>query len=138
MCKHVTQDCALYNLLKARRNLAHRHFRPKLFCTPRTSYGADYYGVKQNKAGYNNVLGIIDLASGNLILNAVKQRTAANTTHVVFNEIVARKGVPLLFHSDAAKEFLSTAMKALSAVLGMKQTDTCAHNPKSNAKIERV
>ena len=138
MCRHVTDMCPLCNLLKARMRHAHRHFRPKLFCTPRTCYGADYYGVKQNKQGYNNILGIIDLSDGHLVLSAVKQRTAANTAHVLFNDIVVRKGVPMLFHTDAAKEFLSTAMKALSAVLGIVQTNTLAHNPKSNAKIERV
>ena len=118
--------------------LTHRHFRPKLFCTPHTSYGADYYGVKQNKQGYNNILGIIDLCNGNLVLHAAKHRTAAVTAHALFHEIVVRKGVPLLFHSDAAKEFLSKAMKALSSTLGIQQTSTLAHNPKSNAKIERV
>ena len=117
---------------------AHKHFRPKLFCTPRTAYGADYYGVAQNKQGYNNILGIIDLSDGHLVLKALKSRTAANTAHTLFYEIVVRKGVPMLFHSDAAREFLSTAMKALSATLGIAQTSTLAHNPKSNAKIERV
>ena len=43
-----------------------------------------------------------------------------------------------MFHTDAAKEFLSVAMKALSATMGIVQTNTLAHNPKSNAKIERV
>ena len=137
-CREVTRLCPLCNLLKARARHAHKHFRAKLFCTPRTAYGADYYGVKQNKEGYNNILGIIDLSDGHLVLSAVKNRTAANTAHVVFHEIITRKGVPLLFHSDAAKEFLSTAMKALSTTLGMRQTNTLAHNPKSNAKIERV
>ena len=137
-CKHVNDMCALCNLLKARMRHAHKHFRPKLHCTPRTSYGADYYGVKQNKQGYNNILGIIDLSNGHLVLKALKARTAANTAHTLFYDIVAKKGVPMLFHSDAAKEFLSTAMKALSATLGIAQTSTLAHNPKSNAKIERV
>jgi len=137
-CKHVVEKCALCNLLKARMKLAHRHFRPKLFCTPRTAYGADYYGVKQNKQGFNNILGIIDLSNGHLVLNAVKERNAANTAHTLFYEIVTRKGVSLLFHSDAAKEFLSVAMKSLSSTLGIVQTNTLAHNPKSNAKIERV
>jgi len=137
-CKHVNDTCALCNLLKARMRHAHKHFRPKLFCTPRTAYGADYYGVRRNKQGYNNILGIIDLASGHLVLKPLKSRSAANTAHTLFYDIVAKKGVPMLFHSDAAKEFLSTAMKALSATLGIAQTSTLAHNPKSNAKIERV
>ena len=71
-CKHVTEMCALCNLLKARKRLTHKHFRPKLFCTPRTAYGADYYSVVQNKQVYNNILGIIDLADGHLVLAPVK------------------------------------------------------------------
>ena len=72
LCHEVVKECALCNLLKARMKHAHRHFRARLFCQPRTSYGADYYSVKQNKQGYNNILGIIDLSTGNLILRAVK------------------------------------------------------------------
>ena len=138
VCEYVNDMCALCNLLKARMRLAHKHFRPKLHCKPRTSYGADYYAVVQNKEGYNNILGIIDLANAFLVLSAVKKRSGANTAHVVFYEIVVRKGVPQLFHSDAAKEFIGTAMKALSTILGFKMTNTLAHNPKGNAKIERV
>ena len=137
-CKHVTDDCALCNLLKARMKLAHKHFRAKLFCTPRTAYGADYYAVKANKEGFCQILGMIDLSIGYLSLSALKKRTAANTAHELFYEIVVRKGVPLLFHSDAAREFLSTAMKSLSVTLGIVQTSTLAHNPRSNAKMERV
>ena len=122
----------------SRKNHAHKHFRAKLFCTPRTSYGADYYSVKQNKYGYNNVLGIIDLSTGNLILKAVKGRNAHNTAHTLLYDLVVHKGVPLRFHSDTAKEFLSTAMSTLQTLLGIQKSNTLAHNPKSNAKIERV
>jgi len=138
VCQHVNDMCALCNLLKARMRLAHKHFRAKLHSKPRTAYGADYYAVVQNLLGYNNILGIIDLADGYLVLKAVKNRSGANTAHVVFYEIVVRKGVPQLFHSDAAKEFIGKAMSALSTILGFKMTNTLAHNPKGNAKIERV
>ena len=46
--------------------------------------------------------------------------------------------MPLRFHTDAAQAFLSKAVSALTEVLGIKQTSTLAHNPKSNAKIERA
>ena len=138
MCQEVVRDCALCNLLKARMKHAHKHFRAKLFCQPRTSYGADYYGVRQNKHGYNNILGIIDLSTGGVVFKAVKGRNAHNTAHTLFYEVVVRKGVPLRFHSDAAREFLSTAMGALQQMLGIQKSHTLAHNPKSNAKIERA
>ena len=78
------------------------------------------------------------MSTGNLVLKASKKENAAHVTHTVLHEIVLRQGVPLVFHSDAARAFLSKAMGALSRVLGMKQTNTLAHNPKSNAKMERV
>ena len=138
MCKEICGACELCALLKAKMNLAHKHFSAKLFCTPRTSYGSDYYGVRKNSLGYCQVLGIIDLATGDLVLKASKHADAAHVTNTLYHEVILKKGVPLLFHSDAAKAFIGTAMEALSSTLGIKQTNTLAHNPKSNAKIERV
>ena len=138
MCHKLCNDCRLCAILKQRMNLAHKHFRAKLFCTPRTAYGADYYGVRKNAKGFCQILGIIDLSTGNLVLKAGKSASAAHVTNTLFHDIVLRKGVPLLFHSDAAQAFLGKAMEALSRTLGIKQTSTLAHNPKSNAKMERV
>ena len=45
MVKKEVLSCHLCDVLKGRMRLAHKHFRIKLFCTPRTSYGSDYYGV---------------------------------------------------------------------------------------------
>jgi hypothetical protein len=88
--------CLLRQLLKAHRYLAHKHYRAnKRTTTPRTAYGADYFSVKENSAGYNNLLGIIDLATSTLVLKAVQGRTAANTAHTVLFEIVLPFGVPL-------------------------------------------
>ena len=98
----------------------------------------DYYGVKKNALGYDNILGIIDLATGHLVLRAVKRRTSANTAHVLLYDIVCRKGVPMVLHSDAAQEFLGGATASLATILGCKQSTTKAHNPKGNAKIERI
>ena len=131
-------SCRLCALLKAKRKLAHKHFRAKLFCTPRTAYGADYYGVKINVQGYCTILGIIDLATGHLVLKAAKSASGAHVAHTLFHDVVLRKGVPLLFHSDAASAFIGKAVSSLAGVLGTKCTNTLAHNPKGNAKIERV
>ena len=66
--REVVSKCAGCNLLNAQRNLAHKHFRAKLFCTPRTTYAMDFHGLFKTKSGYDNVLGIIDLATKYLIL----------------------------------------------------------------------
>ena len=138
MCQNICKACELCALLKAKMRLAHKHFRSKLFATPRTSYGSDFYGVRKNAAGYCAILGIIDLATGDLILRATKAEDSASVAHTLFHDVVLKKGVPLVFHTDAAKAYLSKAVKALSEVLGIQQTNTLAHNPKSNAKMERV
>ena len=137
-CKKLVAQCKLCNLLKRRMNLAHKHFRAKLHTTPRTSYGADFIKVKKTVAGYSQILGIIDLATGNLVLRALKSRTGLTTARVILYDIILKKGVPLLFHSDGAKEFLHGASRMLSAMLGYRQTTTKAHNPEANGKIERV
>ena len=73
-----------------------------------------------------------------MVLRAVRGRTAANTAQTILYDVICHKGYPLLIHSDAAREFLSTAMASLCAITGMKQTTTKAHNPQGNATIERV
>ena len=78
----------------------------------------DFHGVAMNTLGFNNILGIIDLATNSLVLVATKGRTAAVTAHNILDEIVTRKGCPFLIHSDAAQEFVSTALKSLSAIIG--------------------
>ena len=137
-CAKVTKNCALCQLLLAHRNLAHKHFRAKLFITPRTSYAMDYYAVYKNKLGYSNILGIIDLATKHLVLRAVRQRTAQTTAKVFLYDVIVHKGFPLLIHSDHAREFISNAMQTLSRSVGCALTTTKAHNPQGNATIERV
>ena len=48
----TVDNCAPCQLLKAKRMRAHRHFRAKVFCTPRTSWGCDFYGVAKSLKGY--------------------------------------------------------------------------------------
>ena len=109
MCMEICGACELCALLKAKMNLANKHFSAKLFCTPRTSYGSDYYGVRKNVLGYCQVLGIIDLATGHLVLKAGKHADAAHVTHTLYHDVILPKGVPLLFHSDAAKAFIGNS-----------------------------
>jgi transposase InsO family protein len=103
----------------------------------RTTYGMDFHGVAMKKLGFNNTLGIIDLATNSLVLVATKGRTVAATAqHTVRNS--NPQGIPKLIHSDAAQKFVSTAMKSPAAIIGCKQTTTKAHNPRGNATIERI
>ena len=135
--KWVT-DCAACQLLKAKRARAHRHFRAKLFCTPRTTWAFDFYGVENSVKNYNNILGGIDLATAECRLFPTKGRAASTVTECILQGIVLRDGCPLRIHSDAAREFISKGMNALCTLLGCKQTTTLAHHPTGNAAIERL
>ena len=134
----VVRNCAACQLLKAKRARAHRHFRAKVFCTPRTSWGCDFYGVAESSSGHNNILGAIDLATSECRLFACKNRSAATVTNCILHGIVLRDGCPLHIHSDAAREFISKAMKKLCKIIGCKQTTTLAHHPTGNSTIERL
>ena len=105
---------------------------------PRTTYGADFIKISKSAHGYTDVLGIIDLTTSNLVLRAVKHRTSKATARVIYYDVILKKGVPLLFHSDGAKEFINGASKILSTMLGYKLTTTKAHNPEANGKMERA
>ena len=136
--RRIVTACAACQLLKAKRARAHRHFRAKIFCTPRTSWGMDFYGVAESKNGYNNILGAIDLATAESRLFACKRRTAPILTDCTLHGIVLRDGCPLHIHSDAAREFVSKAMRRLCQLIGCQQTTTLAHHPTGNATIERL
>jgi hypothetical protein len=136
--REVVRNCAPCQLLKAKRARAHRHFRAKVFCTPRTSWGCDFYGVAESTSGHKNILGAIDLATSECRLFACKERSAPTVTNCILHGIVLRDGCPLHIHSDAAREFLSKAMKKLCEIIGCKQTTTLAHHPTGNSSIERL
>jgi len=136
--RHIVTACAACQLLKAKRARAHRHFRAKIFCTPRTSWGMDFYGVETSTNGYTNILGAIDLATAEARLFACKRRTAAIVTDCTLHGIVLRDGCPLHIHSDAAREFVSKAMHRLCQLIGCQQSTTLAHHPTGNATIERL
>ena len=134
----IVTDCAPCQLLKAKRARAHTHFRSKVFCTPRTSWGCDFYGVEASKKKFNNILGIIDLATSECRLFACTNRTADTVSECLLHGIILRDGCPLHLHSDAAREFISKAVARLCKLIGCQRTSTLAHHPTGNATIERL
>ena len=54
--------------------------------------------------------------------------------HVILHDVIMQKGIPLIFHSDGAQEFVNGASRILSKLLDYEMTSTKAHNPQANAK----
>ena len=136
--RQVCQDCGTCALLNAKRNKAHQHFRAKVYEGPRTAWAFDYHGVAKSDEGYCELLGGIDLVTAEIRLFPCKCRTAAVTTDCILQGVILRDGVPLVIHSDHAKEFISKTLRTLTKTLGISTTTTLAHHPTGNAKIERV
>ena len=132
------RDCACCAILNAKRLRAHKHFRAKVFEGPRTAWTFDYHGVTASDEGYREVLGDIDLVTGELRLFATKDRSAAITTDCILQGVILRDGVPLVIHSDHVREFISKLLTTLEKALGVTVTTTLAHHPTGNSKIERV
>ena len=107
--RKIVGNCAPCQLLKAKRARAHRHFRAKVFCTPRTSWGMDFYGVAESKNGYNNILGAVDLAMATARLFASKTRSAEVLTDSVLHGIVLRDGC-LLYTSPSPRDYAASRM----------------------------
>ena len=134
----MLQGCACCAILNAKRLRAHKHFRTKVFEGPRITWAFDYHGVTASDEGYREVLGDIDLVTGELRLFATKDRSAAITTDCILQGVILRDGVPLVIHSDHAREFISKLLATLEKALGVTATTTLAHHPTGNSKIERV
>ena len=132
------QECPTCALLNARKLHAHKHFRAKVFEGPHTVWAFDYHGVAKSVEGYKEILGGIDLATAEIRLFATKARTASITTDCILQGVILRDGVPLVIHSDHAKEFISKMLKLLAKSFGITTTTTLAHHPTGNSKIERV
>ena len=132
------RDCACCAILNVKRLRAHKHFRTKVFEGPRITWAFDYHGVTASDEGYREVLGDIDLVTGELRLFATKDRSAAITTDCILQGVILRDGVPLVIHSDHAREFISKLLATLEKALGVTATTTLAHHPTGNSKIERV
>ena len=136
--REAASGCATCAILNAKRAAAHKHFRPKVYNSPRTVWSLDYYGVYPSKQGYCELLGAIDAVTGELRLFPTRERTAAVTTDCILTGIILRDGCPLVIHSDHAREFLAVTQRVLTKILGIKNTTTLGHHPKGNGQIERV
>ena len=96
--REAASGCATCAILNAKRAAAHKHFRPKVYNSPRTVWSLDYYGVYPSKQGYCELLGAIDAVTGEIRLFPAKERTAAVTTDCFLTGIILRDGCPLVLH----------------------------------------
>lgn len=56
----------------------------------------------------------------------------------IFNQVIARFGVPKQIITDHGSHFEKTMMKELSAKLGFRQEQSSPYYPQSNGQVEAV
>ena len=136
--KRVVRLCTSRPLVGLRRNLKHGQFSSLQYEGPRSAFAFDFYGVARSAEGHEWILTVIDLFSREVQFIPLFTRTAEEVLKTLLARVIFDKGVPSVFMSDEAPEFVGKLMKGLCSALGIKQMTTKAYNPRGNSICETV
>ena len=99
--------------------------------------GIDVIQFPKSRSGKHYAVVFIDYLTKWPEVFAVKDQTALTiATHFV-EHIVARHGVPAQLLSDRGAAFLSSLMKEICSILGVKKINTTAYHPQTDGLVER-
>jgi hypothetical protein len=85
---------------------------------PRQAYGIGFYGHTKGE-----ILVAIDLCTREVMLWFLPDRKMEGVTRALLSGLFFRKGVPLLFFNDEAKEFVDGTVHAMSEQILRNQAD---------------
>jgi hypothetical protein len=134
--RRFLNDCEFCENERAKRRLAHGMFAGHNTTKPRSRYAMDFQGQGQASTGETEVLAIMDSFTKTVFVLPLPNREAITLVPWLLDEIFFRRGAPDVIHSDAAPEFLSELLAAITASTGTSRTTTCGHNAQSNGEIE--
>jgi hypothetical protein len=118
--KRVVTTCTKCADMRGRRNLAHGQFSSVIYDGPRRAYAFDFYSVAKSKVGYAWVLTVIDLFSREVMFIPTFTRTAEEVVRCLLQHLINVKGVPQVFMTDEAPEFVGKLVEGLCAALKIK------------------
>ena len=136
--KKWTEECRECPVFNCRRNLKHNQFSSVVYEGPRTAFAFDFYSVAKSEDGYQWVLTVIDLFSREVQFLPLRTRTAEETLTNLLRYVIFRCGVPSIFMSDEAPEFMGKLLSGLCATLGINHVTTKGYNPAANGICETV
>ena len=136
--KRVVTTCTKCADMRGRRNLAHGQFSSVIYDGPRRAYAFDFYSVAKSKVGYAWVLTVIDLFSREVMFIPTFTRTAEEVVRCLLQHLINVKGVPQVFMTDEAPEFVGKLVEGLCAALKIKHITTMGYDARRNAICERV
>ncbi len=134
--RRFLQECEFCENERAKRRLAHGMFAGHHTSKPRSRYAMDFQGQGQAITGETEALAIIDSFTKTISLLALPNREASMLLPRLLDEIFFRRGAPDVIHTDAAPEFMSDLLAAITDATGTTRTTTCGHDAQSNDEIE--
>ena len=94
--------------------------------------------IREAKTKEKYILLVVDSFSKWPEAFAIHSIDAATIAKILYEQIFCRFGAPSVLVSDLAQNFMSTLVKALCNIFGVRKNNTSAYNPKSNSACERV
>ena len=69
---------------------------------------------------------------------ALRTQSAENVARVLVDEVFSRSGIPGTLHSDQGRNFESSLIKEVCALLGIRKSWTTAYHPQGDGLVERL
>ena len=141
----MNQDIIDYVRSCDRCQRAKRDFRPSkppMTLMPRRekfeSWQIDILGpLKKSPEGYEYILLCIDSFTRWPEAFPLKSQDAREVAEVLFRDIFARYGSPLILMSDRGRNFMSKLINALCEIFEITQYHTSSYHPNTNGLVER-
>ena len=97
----------------------------------------DYLTLEMSQGGYENILVITDHFTRYAQAIPTRNQTARTTAEMFINQFVVHYGLPKRIHTDQGRNFESTLIKEMCAVLGLEKSHTTPYHPMANGMTEK-
>ena len=97
----------------------------------------DFLKVEPSKGGFENILVVTDHFTKYSLAFPCRNQTAATTAKVLYENVFMHYGFPLRLHSDQGKNFVSSTIKHLCNLAGIKKSRTTPYHAMGNGQCER-
>ena len=99
--------------------------------------GVDVIQFPKAQSGKQYAVVFVDYLTKRPTVFATKDQTALTIAKLFVEHIVSRHGVPMQLLSDRGPAFLSSLMKEICSIMGVKKVNTTAYHPQTDGLVER-
>ena len=148
LCRHywwqgmrsdITSWCRACKVCASRR--VGQSIRPPLVPLPVAGafdrMGVDVIQFVRSNSGNQYAVVFVDYLTKWVEAFPMKDQTALTITHLLVEKVISRHGVPRELLSDRGAAFLSSLLKDVSRLMGLKKFNTTAYDPQGDGLVER-